>query len=129
MLWKWENSYGISCVSKQLGIFIGEVLKKCMEPQNELDKYAVAVADSESNITGNLLKGKSGKYAKAIFYFFRSDPLTICYVKIIWKAVSLRENKGIRIPCLPQFARNCKMIKIWFINYRNWFINYCRYFK
>ena len=58
-------------------------MKKCMEPQNELDKYAVAVADSESNIAGNLLKGKSGKYTKAIFYFFRSDPLTICYVKII----------------------------------------------
>ena len=54
-----------------------------MEPQNELDKYAVAVVDSESNIIGHLPKGKSGKYTKVIFYFFRSDPLTICYVKII----------------------------------------------
>ena len=67
-----------------------------MEPQNEVDKHAVAVADNENIIIGHLLRVKSGKYAKTIFYFLRSDPLNIC-VKITWKAVNLGDNKG--IPC------------------------------
>ena len=36
---------------------IGEVLKTCMEPQNEVDKYAVAVVDNKNNVIGHLPKG------------------------------------------------------------------------
>ena len=68
--------------------------------------------EMENNIIGHLPKGKSGKYAKAIFYFLRLDPVNICSVKIIRKAVNLGENKGMRIPYLLQFTRNCKMMKI-----------------
>ena len=57
---------------------IGEVLKTCVEPQKEVDKYVVAVVNNENNIIGHLPKGKSGKYAKTTFYFLRSDPLNIC---------------------------------------------------
>ena len=56
---------------------IGEVLKTCMESQNEVDKYTVAVVDNENNIIRHLPKEKSGKYAKTIFYFLRSDPFNI----------------------------------------------------
>ena len=48
---------------------IGDVLETCMEPQNEVDKYAVAVVDNENNVIGHLSKGKGGKYPKTIFYF------------------------------------------------------------
>ena len=68
----------------------GEVLKTCMEPQNEVDKYAVAVADNENNVTGHLPKEKSGKYAKTIFYFLKTDPLNICHNKITGKAKSYK---------------------------------------
>ena len=61
---------------------IGEVLKACMDPQNEVDKYAVAVVDNENNVNGHLPKGKSGKYAKTIFYFLKTDSLNICHVKL-----------------------------------------------
>ena len=45
----------------------GEVLKTCMEPQNEVHKYAAAVVDNESNVTDHqLTKGKKGKYVKTI---------------------------------------------------------------
>ena len=88
------------------------VLKACMEPQNEVHKYAVAVVDNENNVIGHLPKGKSGKYAKTIFYFLKTDPLKICHVKITRKAVNLGDNKGMRIPCLLKFTGNCKMINI-----------------
>ena len=53
-------------------------LRTCVEPQREVDKYAVAIADNENNIIGHLSNGKSGKYVKTIFYFLRSDTLNIC---------------------------------------------------
>ena len=91
---------------------IGGVLKTCMEPQNEVDKYAVAVIDNEKNVIGNLPKGASGKYVKRLFYFLKTDPLIICYVKIAEKALNLGGNKGMRIPCLLRFTGNCKMMNI-----------------
>ena len=74
-------------------IVIGEILKTPMGPQNEVDKYPVAVVDHENNITDHLPKGKSEKYEKTIFYFLRSDPLNICHAKITGKAVHLRGKK------------------------------------
>ena len=81
---------------------IGEALKTCMEPHNKVNNYAVAVVDNKKNIIGHLPKGKSGKYAKTIFYFLRSDPLNICAVKITGKAVNLGDNGGMRNTCLLQ---------------------------
>ena len=53
------------------------VLKTCTEPQNEVDKCAVAVVDNYNNVIGHLRKGKSGKYAKTIFYFLKTNSLNI----------------------------------------------------
>ena len=72
----------------------------------------MAVVDNESNVIGHLPKWKSGKYAKTIFYFLKTDPWNICRVKITGKAVNLGDNKGMRIPCLLQFTGNCKMMNI-----------------
>ena len=52
---------------------VGEILDTRMEPENREDKYAVAVIDGESRIVGHLPKGTSGKYAKTVFFFLRSD--------------------------------------------------------
>ena len=93
-------------------LVVREVLKACMEPQNEVDKYAVAVVGNENNVIGHLPKGKSGKYAKRIFYFLKTDSLNICPVKITGKAVNLGDNKWMRISCLLQLTGNCKMMNI-----------------
>ena len=53
-----------------------------MEPQNEVNKDAVVVVDNENNVISHLPKGKSGKYAKTIFYFQKIDPLNIFHIKI-----------------------------------------------
>ena len=86
--------------------------KTCMEPQNEVNKYAVAVADNENNVIGQLPKEKSGKYAKTIFYFLKTNPLNIYHAKVTGKTVNLGNNKGMRTLCLPQFTGSCKMMNI-----------------
>ena len=79
---------------------MGEILNTRMEPQNEVDKYAVAVLDKEKSVTGHLPKGTSGKYAKTIFYFLRNDSVNVCKVKVTGKAVNLSDDKGMRVPCV-----------------------------
>ena len=50
---------------------IGEVLKTCMEPQNAVHKYAVAVVDNENNVIGHLPKGKVENMPKEYFTFWK----------------------------------------------------------
>ena len=53
---------------------VGEKLCTEREPTNSVDKYAVFVKRDTCNlIVGHLPLGKSGKFAKTVFYFLRSD--------------------------------------------------------
>ena len=47
---------------------LGENLSTRPESENEIDKYAVAVT-KDAQVIGHLKKGKTGQYAKTIFYF------------------------------------------------------------
>ena len=51
---------------------IGETLSTRREPENMEDKCAVCVLKSNA-IVGHLKKGQSGRYAKTVFYFLRSE--------------------------------------------------------
>ena len=64
-----------------------------MEPQNKVDKYAVAVVDNENNVTRPLPKGKSWKDAKTLFYFLKTDPFNICHFQLIGKWQQRDENR------------------------------------
>ena len=55
---------------------IGEVLEAWIEPTNDIDKYAMAVCKN-GNIVGHLPKGKTGKFAKMIVYFLKSEMLQV----------------------------------------------------
>ena len=44
-----------------------------MEPTNKLDKYAVAVKGKDGDVIGHLPLGKSGVFAKTVFYFLKSN--------------------------------------------------------
>ena len=48
---------------------IGEVLKTCMDPQNDVDKYAVAVVDNETMLLVIYQKGKVENIRKQYFTF------------------------------------------------------------
>ena len=80
-----------------------------MEPQNKVDKHAVAAVDNENNVIGHLPKGKSGECAKTMFYFLKTVPFNIFCFKVNGRAVS---NKGMRIPCLLKFTGNFKMMNV-----------------
>ena len=88
---------------------IREILNTRMEPQNEVDKYAVAVLDKKKNVIAHLPKGTSGK---AIFYFLRNDYVNVCKVKVTGKAVNLGDDKGMRIPCVLQLTGNSQMVSL-----------------
>ena len=51
---------------------VDEVLETKMEPTNIVDKYAVCVL-YRNRVVGHLKRGKTGRFAKTIFYFLRAD--------------------------------------------------------
>ena len=53
------------------------------EPTNKLDKYEVAVKGKDGNVIDHLPFGKSGKFAKTVFYFLKSDKNYHCKRTVI----------------------------------------------
>ena len=68
---------------------IGETLKTCLEPENIVDKIAVAV-EKESQIVGHLNKENSGLFVKTIFYFLHANHRNMC--KTLFLCQSNKEN-------------------------------------
>ena len=77
---------------------IGEQLKVRIEPDNCVDKYAVCV-EKDKKVVGYLKKGESGKFAKIIFHFLRSDPYSSCISTISEKTCNLEDGEGLQVPC------------------------------
>ena len=69
-----------------------------IEPNNCVDKYAVCV-EKDKKVVGHLKKGESGKFAKIIFYFLRSDPYSSCIAAISGKRCNLKDGEGLQVPC------------------------------
>ena len=68
--------------------FVGEKLDTAMEPNNVMDKYAVAIfQERQKHVVGHLPLRHSGKFAKTIFYFLKADKENSCKVIIHGKAV------------------------------------------
>ena len=76
---------------------IGEFLSREREPDNLIDKYAVCVK-KENKIVGHLPLGKSGKFAKTIFYFLRADELSLCKIVVTGSPVNLGDGEGMQVP-------------------------------
>ena len=69
-----------------------------MEPDNAVDKYAVAVMNKD-RVVGYLMKGRSRKFAKTVFFFLRADEINSATVKITGKL--LTKEKGWEWKFLP----------------------------
>ena len=50
----------------------GKFLETRLDPENELNKYAVAVIKN-SVVVGHSAKGKTGRFAKTISFFHRAS--------------------------------------------------------
>ena len=65
-----------------------EMLSAVPEPRNIVDNYVVSV-QRDGEVVGHLMKGKSGRFAKTIFYFLRADKKNDCTVVVTGKACLL----------------------------------------
>ena len=79
-----------------------EMLPAIPEPTNSVDpvdKYTVCVIHRKK-IVGHLEKGKTGRFAKTIFYFLRADPArSKRTVTVKGKAINLGDGDGMQVPC------------------------------
>ncbi len=87
---------------------VDEVLKAKIEPTNIVDKYAVCVL-LHDRVVGHLKRGKSGRFAKTVFYFLRADAYSSCTVIIKGKAANLGDGEGMQVPCKLKFIRQKKI--------------------
>ena len=71
---------------------LGENLSTRPEPKNEIDKYAVAIT-KETRVIGHLKKGKTGRYAKIIFYFPLANPMNTASITVTEKRVNFEDGQ------------------------------------
>ena len=77
---------------------LAERLQVRREPENIVDKFAVCV-EKDDRVVGHLKKGDSGKFAKTIFYFIRSDEYSQCYIEVTGTRCNLGDGEGRQVPC------------------------------
>ena len=87
----------------------GEILKARPEPENEYDKYAVAV-ERCGDVVGHLSKGWSARFAKTVSYFLRGSNKNCCRVEVTGKRVNLGDEEGLQIPCILHFSGEAKFV-------------------
>ena len=70
-----------------------------MKSNNLIDKYAVAAKRSDESVVGHLPLGKSGKFAKALYYFAKANQKHSCVIKVLGKAINGGDGLGMKVPC------------------------------
>ena len=88
-----------------------EMLSAVQEPRNIVDKYAVSV-QRDGEVVGHLMKGKSCRFAKTIFYFLSADKKNDCTVVVTGKAINRGDGEGMQVPCTLDFKGHRKWIDI-----------------
>ena len=77
---------------------LDELLEVSTEPDNPVDKFAVAVKKNQ-NIVGHLKKGKTGRFAKTLS-------------KITWKRCNLGDGDGLQVPCILYISGQAEFVSI-----------------
>ena len=90
--------------------FVGEKPTGVMESTNLMHKYVVAVKRSDESIVGHLPLGKSGKFAKTIFYFLKANEKHACVINVLGKAINAGDGLGMKVPCRLLFFAEEKYI-------------------
>ena len=97
---------------KKFGPRASRDVKRCTRTKkNIVDKYAVSV-QHDDEVVGHLMKGKSGRFAKTIFYFLRADKKNDCTVVVTGKAINRGDREGMQVPCTLNFKGHRKWIDI-----------------
>lgn len=90
---------------------IGESLDVQLEPNNPVDKYAVCIRKS-GNVVGHLKKGVTGRFAKTIFYFLKSDPYSKARTITLGPRCNLGDGEGLQVPCKLKLVGQKKYIEV-----------------
>jgi len=90
---------------------VNEKLRTRTEPENVVDKYAVRVLSGE-DVVGHLKKGKSGRFAKTVFYFLRGDKDGSCSIIVRGKPVNLGDGEGMQVPSTLHFTGQKTFIEV-----------------
>ena len=90
---------------------LGENLSTRSEPENEIDKYAVAIT-KDARVIGHLKKGKTGRYAKTVFYFLRANLMNTISIIVTGKRVNVGDGQGLQIPCQILFKGEEKYVEV-----------------
>ena len=88
-----------------------QALKAIPEPKNVVDKYAVCVMLGDE-IVGHLKKGRTGRFAKTVFYFLRADEKGLCVAIVKRKAVNFGDGEGMQVLCTHHFKGTTKFIDV-----------------
>ena len=77
-----------------------------------MDKYAIAVQRRWENVVGHLPPGKSGKFAKTIFYFLKADKKHFYRINVLGKAINAGDGLGMKALCWLLFFIEEKYLNI-----------------
>ena len=86
-----------------------EILKTRREPENEYDKYPVAV-ERCGDVVGHLSKGRPARFAKTVSYFLSVRNGKCCRVEVTGKRVYLGDGGRLQIPCIFHFSGEAKFV-------------------
>ena len=90
----------------------GMIFPYFIRAHNIQKKFAVAVKKKKKLVGGHLPKGKTGRFAKTIFYFLKSCDDNCCYVKVTGKAMNQGGGMGMKVPCKLLFSAEEKFLRI-----------------
>ena len=76
---------------------LGENKSTRPEPENEVDKYDVAVTNG-ARVIGHLKKGKTGRYAKTVFCSYELIQWTLLVLLSQGKELTLEMDKACKFP-------------------------------
>ena len=77
--------------------------------ENETDKYTVTVT-KDARVICHLKEGKTGRYAKTVFYFLRANPMNTASITVTEKRVNFGDGQGLQIFCTILFKGEEKYI-------------------
>ena len=109
---EWKQVMGFHVYKTSWNPYVGKELRAVMQQNNLMDKFTVAVERNELGVVGHLPLGKSGKFAKTIFYFLKANQQNSCNVIARGKAVNEGDGKGMKLPCRLLFSAEKRFINV-----------------
>ena len=76
-----------------------------------MDKFEGCKKINEK-IVGDVKKGKSGRFAKTIFYFLRIDAYSIAWVKVTDKRCNLGDGEETQLLCILSLSGQPKVVSL-----------------